>query len=75
MADTVENVAENNEHMAVENKENAEFTRIVAWDKLGELCNQLLKKGNTLTIYFSVFMILFFKCFYFFKTYRIRFFP
>lgn len=29
-----------------ENKENAEFTRIVAWDKLGELCNQLLKKGN-----------------------------
>lgn len=28
-----------------ENKENAEFTRIVAWDKLGELCNQLLKKG------------------------------
>lgn len=28
-----------------ENKENAEFTRIVAWDKLGELCNQYLKKG------------------------------
>ncbi len=28
-----------------ENKENAEFHRVVAWDKLGELCNQLLKKG------------------------------
>ena len=28
-----------------ENKENAEYHRIVAWDKLGELCGQLLKKG------------------------------
>lgn len=28
-----------------ESKENAEFHRIVAWDKLGELCGQLLKKG------------------------------
>lgn len=28
-----------------EAKENAEFHRIVAWDKLAELCSQLLKKG------------------------------
>lgn len=28
-----------------EAKENAEYHRIVAWDKLGELCGQLLKKG------------------------------
>jgi len=29
-----------------EQKENAEFHRIVAWDKLAEICNQLLKKGS-----------------------------
>lgn len=29
-----------------ERKEEADFHRIVAWSKLGELCNQLLKKGN-----------------------------
>ncbi len=29
-----------------ESKENAEYHRIVAWDKLGELCGQLLKKGG-----------------------------
>lgn len=27
-------------------KDSAEFHRIVAWDKLGEICNQLLKKGG-----------------------------
>lgn len=27
-------------------KEEAEFTKIVAWGKLGELCNQLLAKGR-----------------------------
>lgn len=27
-------------------KEEAEFTRIVAWNKLGELCSQLLTKGR-----------------------------
>lgn len=29
-----------------EKKEEADFHRIVAWNKLAELCNQLLKKGN-----------------------------
>jgi len=29
-----------------EQKENAEFHRIVAWDKLGEICNQLLQRGS-----------------------------
>lgn len=29
-----------------ERKEEADFHRIVAWGKLAELCNQLLKKGN-----------------------------
>lgn len=29
-----------------EQKESAEFHRIVAWDKLGELCSQFLKKGS-----------------------------
>lgn len=29
-----------------EKKEEADFHRIVAWNKLGELCSQLLKKGN-----------------------------
>lgn len=27
-------------------KEEVEFTKIVAWNKLGELCNQLLRKGR-----------------------------
>ncbi len=29
-----------------EKKEDAEFHNIVAWNKLGELCSQLLKKGR-----------------------------
>jgi len=29
-----------------ERKEEADFHKIVAWNKLAELCNQLLKKGN-----------------------------
>ncbi|MDP3948318.1 MAG: single-stranded DNA-binding protein [bacterium] len=29
-----------------ERKEEADFHRLVAWNKLAELCNQLLKKGN-----------------------------
>ena len=29
-----------------EKKEEVDFHRIVAWNKLAELCNQLLKKGN-----------------------------
>lgn len=29
-----------------ERKEDAQFHRIVAWNKLGELCDQLLKKGR-----------------------------
>lgn len=29
-----------------EQKESAEYHRVVAWDKLGELCGQLLKKGS-----------------------------
>lgn len=29
-----------------ERKEEADFHRAVAWNKLAELCNQLLKKGN-----------------------------
>lgn len=29
-----------------EKKEEADFHRCVAWNKLAELCNQLLKKGN-----------------------------
>lgn len=29
-----------------ERKEEADFHRCVAWNKLAELCNQLLKKGN-----------------------------
>src|SRR3972149_9262254 len=31
---------------AGEKKEDAEFHRIVAWNKLAELCSQLLKKGR-----------------------------
>lgn len=33
-----------------ERKEEADFHRIVAWNKLAELCNQLLKKGNKVFI-------------------------
>jgi single-strand DNA-binding protein len=29
-----------------ERREEVDFHRLVAWNKLGELCNQLLKKGN-----------------------------
>lgn len=29
-----------------ENKDEAEFHRVVAWDKLAEICGQLLKKGS-----------------------------
>lgn len=29
-----------------ERKEEADFHRLVAWNKLAELCNQLLRKGN-----------------------------
>lgn len=29
-----------------ERKEDVDFHKIVAWNKLGELCNQLLKKGS-----------------------------
>src|ERR1041385_448988 len=29
-----------------ERKEEVDFHKVVAWNKLGELCNQLLKKGN-----------------------------
>ena len=29
-----------------ERKEEADFHKLVAWNKLAELCNQLLKKGN-----------------------------
>ncbi len=29
-----------------ERKEEADFHRVVSWNKLAELCNQLLKKGN-----------------------------
>lgn len=29
-----------------ERKEEVDFHRLVAWNKLAELCNQLLKKGN-----------------------------
>ncbi len=29
-----------------ERKEEADFHRLVSWNKLAELCNQLLKKGN-----------------------------
>ncbi|OGE19307.1 hypothetical protein A3D83_01745 [Candidatus Daviesbacteria bacterium RIFCSPHIGHO2_02_FULL_41_10] len=33
-----------------ERKEEADFHRLVAWNKLAELCNQLLKKGNKVFI-------------------------
>lgn len=33
-----------------EKKEEVDFHRIVAWNKLAELCNQLLKKGNRVFI-------------------------
>lgn len=33
-----------------ERKEEVDFHRIVAWNKLAELCNQLLKKGNRVFI-------------------------
>lgn len=29
-----------------ENRDEAEYHRIVAWDKLGEICSQMLKKGK-----------------------------
>ena len=34
-----------------ERKEEVDFHRLVAWNKLAELCNQLLKKGNK--VFFS----------------------
>lgn len=33
-----------------ERKEEVDFHRIVSWNKLAELCNQLLKKGNKVFI-------------------------
>lgn len=33
-----------------ERKEEADFHRLVSWNKLAELCNQLLKKGNKVFI-------------------------
>ncbi len=33
-----------------EKKEEVDFHRLVAWNKLAELCNQLLKKGNKVFI-------------------------
>lgn len=33
-----------------ERKEEVDFHRLVAWNKLAELCNQLLKKGNRVFI-------------------------
>ncbi len=33
-----------------ERKEEADFHKLVAWNKLAELCNQLLKKGNRVFI-------------------------
>lgn len=33
-----------------ERREEADFHRLVAWNKLAELCNQLLKKGNRVFI-------------------------
>lgn len=33
-----------------ERKEDVDFHRLVAWNKLAELCNQLLKKGNKVFI-------------------------
>lgn len=33
-----------------ENVETAEFTNVVAWAKLGEICSQLLKKGSKVYI-------------------------
>lgn len=33
-----------------EKKEEAEFHRIVAWNKLGELCSQLLSKGRKIYV-------------------------
>lgn len=33
-----------------ERKEEADFHRVVAWNKLAELCNQLLKKGSRVFI-------------------------
>lgn len=33
-----------------ERKEEVDFHRLVAWNKLAELCNQLLKKGNKVFI-------------------------
>lgn len=40
-------IATNRTYMSEgEKKEEADFHKIVAWAKLGELCSQLLKKGN-----------------------------
>lgn len=33
-----------------ERKEEVDFHRLVAWNKLAELCNQLLKKGNKIFV-------------------------
>ena len=33
-----------------ESKEDASFHRLIAWDKMGELCAQLLKKGSKVYI-------------------------
>lgn len=44
-------VATNRTYMVEgERKEEADFHRLVAWNKLAELCNQLLKKGDRVFI-------------------------
>lgn len=44
-------VATNRSYMVEgERKEEVDFHRLVAWNKLAELCNQLLKKGNRVFI-------------------------
>ncbi len=44
-------VATNRSYMqGDERKEEVDFHRLVAWNKLAELCNQLLKKGNKVFI-------------------------
>ncbi len=44
-------IATNRTYMADgEKKEEVDFHRLVSWNKLAELCNQLLKKGNRVFI-------------------------
>lgn len=43
-------VAVNRRHSTVNNQQDADFFRVSAWDKLGDLCQQYLVKGRKVSV-------------------------